>query len=65
MEGDLTWVGEHTIQYTVTVLQNYTPETYIFLLISITQINSIFKKGRTKSERREEKGRKIHLLSHS
>ena len=26
--GDLTWGGEHTIQYTDDVLQNCTPETY-------------------------------------
>lgn len=26
--------GEHTIQYTADVLQNYTPETYIILLIN-------------------------------
>ena len=29
MEGDLTLGGEHTIQYTDDVLQNYTTETYI------------------------------------
>ena len=29
MERDLTCTGEHTIQYTDDVLQNYTLETYI------------------------------------
>ena len=29
VEGDLTWGGEHTIQYTDDVLQNCAPETYI------------------------------------
>ena len=32
MEGDVTWGGEHTIQYTDDVLQNCTPEIYIMLL---------------------------------
>ena len=41
MEGDLTWGGEHTIQYATDVLQNYTPETYIILLTNVTPINSI------------------------
>ena len=27
IEGDLTWGGEHTIQYTDDVLQNCIPET--------------------------------------
>ena len=27
-EGDWTWGGEHTLQYTDGVLQNCTPETY-------------------------------------
>ena len=27
MEGDLTWGGEHTLQYVHDVLQNRTPET--------------------------------------
>ena len=39
MEGDLTWNGEHTIQYTDDVLQKYTLETYIILLT--TPINPI------------------------
>ena len=30
-KGDLTLGGEHTIQYTENVLQNYIPETYIIL----------------------------------
>ena len=41
MEGDLTWGGEHTIQYTDDVLQNCTPETCIILLTNVTTINSI------------------------
>ena len=44
MEGDLTWSGEHTVQYTDDVLQNCTHETYIILLTSSTPINSIKKK---------------------
>ena len=40
MEGDLTWGGEHTIQYTDDVLYNCTPETYIILLTNVTPINS-------------------------
>ena len=43
MEGDLTWGGEHTIQYIDDVLQNCIPETCIILLTNITQINSIKK----------------------
>ena len=39
MEGDLIWGGEHTIQYTDDVLQDYTPETYIILLTNVTLIN--------------------------
>ena len=39
MEGDLTWGGEHRIQYDV--LQNCTPETYIILF---TPINSMKQK---------------------
>ena len=41
MEGDLTWGGEYTIQYTYDVLQNGTPETYIILLTNVIPINSI------------------------
>ena len=41
MEGDLTWGGEHTIQYTDDVLQNCTPEIYIILLTNVTPINVI------------------------
>ena len=42
MEGDLTWGGEHTIQYICA------PETDIILLTNVTPINSIkykVKKG--------------------
>ena len=41
MEGDLAWGGELTVQYKDDVLQNYTPETYIILLINVTTINSM------------------------
>ena len=41
MEEDLTWDGEHTIQYTDDVLQNCTSETHIILLTNFTPINSI------------------------
>ena len=39
--GDVTWSGEHTIQYTDDVLQNCVPETCIILLTSVTLVNSI------------------------
>ena len=41
MEGDLTWGGEHTIQYTDDVLQNCTLETNIILLTKVTPVKSI------------------------
>ena len=41
IEGDWTLDGEHTIQYTDDVLQNYTLETYEILLTNVTPINSI------------------------
>ena len=41
MERDLTWGGEHTIQYTDDVFYNCAPETYIILSINVTSINSI------------------------
>ena len=41
IEGDSTWGDKHTVQYTDDVLQNYTPETYIILLINVTTINSM------------------------
>ena len=44
MEGDLTWAGEHTVQYTFDVLQNCTHETYIILLTNVNPINSIKNK---------------------
>ena len=43
VEGDLTWGGEHTIQYTDDVLQNCTPETYMLLLTDATQKISVHK----------------------
>ena len=44
MEGDLTWSGEHKIQFTDDVLQNCTPETYIILLTNVAPINTINKR---------------------
>ena len=41
MEGDLTWGGEHTVQYTDDVLQNYTRETYKILITYVMPVNSI------------------------
>ena len=46
MEGALTWGGEYTMQYTVDVLQNCTPEIYIILLTNITRIHSIKSKNK-------------------
>ena len=43
MERDLTWGGEHKIQYTDDMLQNCKPETYIILLTNVTPINLIKK----------------------
>lgn len=39
----LTQGGEHTIQHTDDVLQNYTLDTYIILLTNVTLINLILK----------------------
>ena len=50
MEGDLTWGGEHTVQYTDDVLQNCIPETYIILLTNATRINSVKKRDTFKFE---------------
>ena len=45
MEGDLTWGGEHTIQNTDDVVQNFTPESYIIVLkMSPPKIQSKVKK---------------------
>ena len=41
MKENLTWGGEHMIQCTVDVLNNYIPEIYITLLTDVTPINSI------------------------
>ena len=41
MEGDLTWGGEHTIQYSDDILQNCTSETYRILLTNVTPLKSI------------------------
>ena len=44
-KGNLTWGGEHSVQYTGDdVLQNCTPETYIILLTNVTPINAMEKK---------------------
>ena len=46
MEGDLTWGGEHTIQFADDLLQNCTPEMYIILISQYhpSRFNHIFKK---------------------
>lgn len=44
-EGDLTWSSEHTIHYTDGVLQNFTPENYIILLMNVIPIHSVKEKG--------------------
>ena len=36
MEGDLSWSGKHTTQYTDGTLYNCTPETYIIILTYVT-----------------------------
>ena len=41
MDGDSILGGECRIQYTDDILQNYTLETYIFLLTNGTAVNSI------------------------
>ena len=41
MKGNLTWGGEHTIEYTDEVLYNCIPEIYIILLTNASPINSI------------------------
>ena len=38
VEGDLTWGGEHIIQYTEDVLQNCELQSYIVLLTNVTPI---------------------------
>ena len=48
-ERGLTLGGEHTIQYTDDILQNYTPETCIILLTNVTPINSIKIKKKKRS----------------
>ena len=40
MEGDLTWGGEHTVQYTDDVLQSCISETYVILLTNATPVHS-------------------------
>ena len=40
-DGDLTWGGEHIVQYTDDVLLNCTPEAFIILLTNVTPINSM------------------------
>ena len=41
MKRDLTWGGEHMIQYIDDLLQNGKPETYIIFLTNINPQNSI------------------------
>ena len=48
MEGDLTWVGEHTLQYTDDVIQNCITETYTILLTNVAQKTSIKDKIKSK-----------------
>ena len=45
-EEDLTSGGGCTMQYADDVPENYTFETYIFLLTGISSINLIIKKGK-------------------
>ena len=40
MEGDLTWDGERTVQYTDGGLYSCTRETHTILLTHVTSINS-------------------------
>ena len=44
LEGDLTWNGEHAMQYTDDIPQNCAPETCIISLVNVTPINSIKKR---------------------
>ena len=44
MDGDLSWGGEHTIQYADDVLQHGTPETYIIILTNVTTVNAVKNK---------------------
>lgn len=46
IEGGFTFDGEHTIQYTGDVLQNWTLDVYIILLTSVTSINSLRKQNK-------------------
>ena len=39
IKEDLTWGGQHTVQYTDDVLQNCILETYIILLTNVTPVN--------------------------
>ena len=55
MDGDLTWGGEHTMQSTDDVLQNCAPESYIFLLTSVTPNKFNEKKKRKKNLKRKNK----------
>ena len=41
LEGGLTLGGEHTVQYTDDVSENYTPETYIIILTNVTPVSLI------------------------
>lgn len=39
VDGDLTWGGEHAVQWTDVVLWNWAPETCVILLKWVTPIN--------------------------
>ena len=41
--GELTWGGEHTLQYTDGISQNWTFATYLILLTNVTGINLMGK----------------------
>ena len=46
MERDLTWGGEHKIQYIDNVLQNCAPEPCIILVTNVTPTNSVKKQNK-------------------
>ena len=41
MEGDQTLDDKYTMQFADDVLQNFTPETFIILLTSVSPINEM------------------------
>ena len=42
VEGDLTWGGEHTLQYTDDVLESYRTESCMILLTNVIPINKLY-----------------------